>query len=163
MDNEYEEIKQLEFDEKSPVTNPKMVYITGQTGAGKTTLITRLLKEKEYQNYVIIDSDMWRVFTPNYRDIVARNGTDEVEEITGRTKKWRDKLFEECIEKQYNIIYHTSMTNIEWVISQTNRLRETAYDVSLTVLACNRLESRLSNCMRYINSVLRKRFWKIFI
>lgn len=163
MDIEYEEIKQIELDGNSPVTNPRIVYITGQTGAGKTTLIKRLLQKQEYQNYVIIDSDMWRPFVPNYRECVLKTGTDETEEITGCTKRWRDKLFEECIENQYNIIYHTSMTNIEGVILQTNRLNETSYDISLAVLACNMLESRLSNCIRYINSVLRKRFWKIFI
>lgn len=159
MNIEYEQIREIELRGISSSTRNSAVYIVGQTGAGKTTLIRKLLQGKEYQNHVIIDSDKWRAFAPGYKEIVQRKGTDETKEIIEYTKYWRNQLFEECIKNKYNMIYHTSMTDIERIILQSKRLKENGYNLSLVTLVCNELESRLSNCIRYINSVLRKGIW----
>lgn len=159
MDIEYEEIKKIEFANKIPSEKLKAIFVVGQTGSGKTTLIKSLLQDVMPQEYVIIDNDRWRPFAPKYKEIVMSKGTDEVKDITEYIKKWRSRIFDECIEKHYSIIYHTSMTNVKEIISQVYMLQKDKYDVSLVVVACNELESKLSNCGRYIYSVLRQGIW----
>ena len=52
------------FSEITPEAQPRLIYVIGQTGAGKTGLVS-LLSNTE-KNIAIIDTDNFRKFHPNF-------------------------------------------------------------------------------------------------
>lgn len=148
---EYDIMKNDVVDGKTPVKQPNVKYVVGQTGSGKTSLIYKI----QHNDYVIIDNDLWRGYYPNYRQIIAKYHTDEIPEIMKTMKEWRNILIQELTLKHYNLLIHTSMTNVNEVNEQMQAFINEGYSISVIAIACNMYVSKLRCCMRYIESLLR--------
>ena len=148
---EYDIMKNDVVDGKTPVKQPNVKYIVGQTGSGKTSLMYKI----QHNDYVIIDNDLWRGYYPNYRQIISKYHTDEVPEIMKTMKEWRNRLIQELTLNHYNLLIHTSMTNVNELNEQVQSFLNEGYSVSVIAIACNMYVSKLRCCMRYIESVLR--------
>ena len=63
---------------KTSSSQPKAILLSGQSGAGKTTI--HRIKQREFQgNIIIIDGDSYRSFHPNYLDLQEKYGRDSVD------------------------------------------------------------------------------------
>ena len=156
----YADVKKIILEGKSAVSDPTINYIVGQTGSGKSTLINNILHSQN-NNCVIIDNDLWRSFYPNYLDLIKKFKTDELPEIITAMKEWRNELIEEISSKKYNIIMHTSLTNVNEFLQQVEILRQQGYKCTMSVIACHEYYSRIRSCFRYMLSTIRQRIWTI--
>lgn len=151
LNQRYELVKQIVFSSVIPDDYPKVVYIVGQTGSGKTGMIQKILEND--CNVVVIDNDTWRKYYPGYKEIVQKQGTDEVQEITREMKRWREKILDTAIEGKYSLIVHTSMTAKEETEQQIEKFKKNGYNIEIVFLGINERESRLGMCIRYLTAL----------
>ncbi len=154
---EYDIMKNDVIEGRIPQEKPNVRYIVGQTGSGKTSLMYKI----PHDGYVMIDNDLWRGYYPNYREIIQKYHTDEVPEIMQKMKEWRHRLIQDLSAERYNLLIHTSMTNVDEINEQIQEFINNGYSISIIAIACNIYASRLRCCMRYVESILRQRVWKI--
>ena len=154
----YGKIKRIWTMDKTPVDNPVAVIVGGQTGAGKTGLITYSKKMFADGNVVVINSDEIKPFHPRSEEI-AREYPGEYTWITAQeSEDWTSRLFGEVRNEGYNIIFEVPMKNNRIADDAIVDLLSKGYNVIVRGLAVCDLESRLSILERYEAQVA-KRGW----
>ena len=145
----YGKIKRIWTMDKTPVDNPVAVIVGGQTGAGKTGLITYSKKMFADGNVVVINSDEIKPFHPRSEEI-AREYPGEYTWITAQeSEDWTSRLFGEVRNEGYNIIFEVPMKNNRIADDAIVDLLSKGYTVIVRGLAVCDLESRLSILERY--------------
>lgn len=145
----YNIIKRIWTLQKYPVSNPIAVIIGGQTGAGKSGIISYSQKMFEDGNVVIINSDEIKPFHPKSEEI-AKEYPELYTVITDQeSNTWTSKLFEDTRNEGYNIIFEGIMKNNRVADEAIVQLLDKGYTVIVRGLAVCDLESRLSIHERY--------------
>lgn len=159
----YEMIKRIWTDDKFPVDNPIAVVIGGQTGAGKSGIISYSRKMFDDGNVVVINSDEIKPFHPKSSEI-AREYPDMYTSITDQeSNTWTSRLFEETRNENYNIIFEGTMKNNRVADDAIQDLRKKGYTVIVRGLAVCDLESRLSILERYEAQVAHKGWGRLVV
>lgn len=161
--NLYEMIKRIWTEDKFPVENPIAVVIGGQTGAGKSGIISYSKKMFDDSNVVVINSDEIKPFHPNSSEI-AREYPDMYTTITDQeSNTWTSRLFEETRNENYNIIFEGTMKNNRVADDAIQDLIKKGYTVIVRGLAVCDLESRLSILERYEAQVAHKGWGRLVV
>lgn len=159
----YGMIKRIWTADKFPVKNPIAVIIGGQTGAGKSGIISYSQKMFEDGNVVVINSDEIKPFHPKSEEI-AKNYPELYTKITDQeSNTWTSELFEETREEGYNIIFEGTMKNNRVADDAIENLRKRGYTVVVRGLAVCDLESRLSILERYEAQVATKGWGRLVV
>lgn len=159
----YGMIKRIWTADKFPVKNPIAVIIGGQTGSGKSGIISYSQKMFEDGNVVVINSDEIKPFHPKSEEI-AKNYPELYTKITDQeSNTWTSKLFEETREEGYNIIFEGTMKNNRVADDAIENLRKRGYTVVVRGLAVCDLESRLSILERYEAQVATKGWGRLVV
>lgn len=159
----YNIIKSLWTSEKYPVENPIAVIIGGQTGAGKSGIISYSQKMFEDGNVVIINSDEIKPFHPK-SDEIAKKYPELYTKITDQeSNTWTSQLFEEARNEKYNIIFEGTMKNNRVADEAIVELLNKGYTVIVRGLAVCDLESRLSIHERYEAQVATKGWGRLVV
>ena len=154
----YGKIKRIWTMNRTPVDNPVAVIVGGQTGAGKTGLISYSKKMFDDGNVVVINSDEIKPFHPKSEEI-AREYPGEYTWITAQeSEDWTSRLFGEVRNEGYNVIFEVPMKNNRIADDAIVDLLSKGYTVIVRGLAVCDLESRLSILERYEAQVA-KRGW----
>lgn len=145
----YNMIKRIWTLEKNPVENPIAVIIGGQTGAGKSGIISYSQKMFKDGNVIIINSDEIKPFHP-YSEEIAKTYPELYTKVTDQeSNTWTSRLFEETRQEHYNIIFEGTMKNNRVADEAIVELQKLGYTVIVRGLAVCDLESRLSIHERY--------------
>ena len=162
-DKYYDIIKRLWTETKYPVENPVAVIIGGQTGAGKSGIISYSEKMFIDGNVVTINSDEIKPFHPQSAEI-ARCYPELYTIITDQeSNTWTSRLFEETRNENYNIIFEGTMKNNRVADDAIADLLERGYTVVVRGLAVCDLESRLSILERYEAQVANKGWGRLVV
>lgn len=163
-DRIYEVIKKVWTSGKTPVDEKVAVIIGGQTGAGKSGIISYSLKMFEDENVVVINSDEIKPFHPQAEEI-ARIYPELYTQITDQeSNTWTSRLFEELRQEGYNIIFEGTMKNNRVADESITQLRdELGYTVVVRGLCVCDLESRMSILERYEEQVARKGWGRMVV
>lgn len=147
-------IRKVVFNDKTPVINPRMKIIIGQTGAGKSTLTNYLLKQEP--NYVLVAGDNCKPFRHDAEEIFSRYPTESNALTRYDSHKHMLEIYEETTKNNYNAIIEkapsTPKTNLknfwnEYIIPEH-------YNVERDILAVSDLNSLLSTRERYEQQIL---------
>lgn len=159
----YDIIKRIWTSEKYPVENPIAVIIGGQTGAGKSGIISYSQKMFEDGNVVIINSDEIKPFHPKSEEI-AKEHPELYTKITDQeSNTWTSQLFEDTRNEGYNIIFEGTMKNNRVADEAIVELLNKGYTVIVRGLAVCDLESRLSIHERYEAQVATKGWGRLVV
>lgn len=151
-ENIFEKIKEIYFFNKKPVKNPVAIIVGGQTGAGKTGLISYSQNQFKDDNVVIINSDDIKAFHP-YGAEIAKKYTELFTKITGQeSDTWTSEIFEYAIENKYNLIFEVPMKNNR-IVKTITKLRDNNFLVKVRGLAVSNTESMMSVYERYVQQV----------
>ena len=162
-DELYDMIKRIWTADKFPVKNPIAVIIGGQTGAGKSGIISYSQKMFEDGNVVVINSDEIKPFHPKSEEI-AKNYPELYTKITDQeSNTWTSELFEETREEGYNIIFEGTMKNNRVADDAIENLIKRGYTVVVRGLAVCDLESRTSILERYEGQVSKKGWGRLVV
>lgn len=159
----YETIKRIWTLDKFPVENPIAVIIGGQTGAGKSGIISYSQKMFEDGNVIIINSDEIKPFHPKSEEI-AKKYPELYTKITDQeSNTWTSQLFEDARNEGYNIIFEGTMKNTRVADEAIVELLKRNYTVIVRGLAVCDLESRLSIHERYEAQVATKGWGRLVV
>ena len=162
-DDLYEIIKRLWTADTFPVENPIAIIIGGQTGAGKSGIISYSKKMFSDGNVVTINSDEIKPFHPMSEEI-ARDYPELYTVITDQeSNTWTSQLFQDVRDSGYNIIFEGTMKNNRIADDAIVDLLSKGYTVIVRGLAVCDLESRLSTIERYEAQVATKGWGRLVV
>lgn len=132
---------------------PKLVFIAGQSGAGKSRLIPVVNSQLEY-NTVIADLDTVRAMHPNFARANRENPIDVHLALLPDSDKVFEGLRNYCRQNKLNLIYEGTMRKTEGFIKMAKEFREAGYSIELALMAVPKLESFGSTFLRYATDLM---------
>lgn len=147
--------------EKKSEDFPKaqMIFLGAPTGAGKDTLVRKIMLDNPNTDFVVLNMDMFR----HYHEEVISDHEDIFDKDyaikTNQTSYEIYYIIQELILREFpgtNIIVTGTMRDLEWVkeiIARYKNDLKTHYSTSLATLAVPVTESAFSIFERYLNMV----------
>lgn len=131
------------FRNKHPEMNPKIFLVIAQTGGGKSTLTSEIIKNNP--NTVVIDSDAFKAFNPKRQEISAKYPT-LYGYLTGiDAYLHRDEIYKSALENSYNVLIEIAPSTKERLFTiDFEELKKYGYQVDANILAVSLSNSLLS-------------------
>lgn len=144
---------------KNNFPEAEMIFLGAPTGAGKDTLVRKIMTDNSNTDYVLLNMDMFRSY---YQSITGDK--EEISDIdyalkTNQVSYEIYYIIQELILRDFpgtNIIVTGTMRDLEWVKEIINRYKndyKTHYNASLVTLAVPIKESAFSIFERYLRLV----------
>lgn len=133
--------------------NPKLVFVAGQAGAGKSKLIPLVNEQLEY-NAVISDYDMVRSLHPKFEQASRENPANVHLALLPDADRANEDLRHYCRDNNLNLIYEGTMRGTNVFINIANEFKSAGYEVDLALMSVPKLESYGSTLVRYATDVL---------
>jgi len=138
---------------KKKEDNHKLVFVSGQSGAGKSKLIPVISKELGY-NAVVSDYDIVRSMHPKF-EIASKEVPEHVHlALLPDADRANENLRNYCKENGLNLIYEGTMRGTQVFIDTAKEFRKAGYDIDLRLMAVPKLESYGSTLLRYATALL---------
>lgn len=133
---------------KTPVDNPKVFLIIAQTGGGKSTLTSKILRDNP--NTILLDTDAFKAFNP-YRQMLSEKYPKLYGHLTGiDAYLHRDEIYEKAIKERYNILVEIAPSTKEKLFNvDIEELEKQGYIIDANILAVSKSNSLLSIYERY--------------
>ena len=156
-DEQVEKVKQTVIEvmsaDKIPNANPLAVIVGGQSGAGKTALISYTALMSKHREFVVIDNDYFRAFHPKAAEIKAlypqyyTHATDQIG--LGITSDIVDYFMGNNENNvKYDLIFHQTLRGNRIADDAMAKLRSAGYTVGVRAFAVPYLESKMSQIER---------------
>ena len=127
---------------------PTLVFVSGQTGCGKTQVIKIL--ENENRNQVIYSFDEIRAMHPNYQQAVEELNGDTHAALFPDTDWACKSLLDYCREKKLNVVKEASMRRKEDIIDTAVAFRNSGYSIDIRLMAVPSIDSYVGTLERYV-------------
>ncbi len=146
-------------DNKKGDLTPKAILIGGLPGAGKTQLCKSLLIENSNKEFVVIDVDDYRKYSP----IFTQNNSTDIIEMTELSAEFcnqvASELLEYALQKRKNIIINTTLRETNLMLHFINdKFVPMGYNVDVAVLSVPLEECIISSQERYEKQIEDKEF-----
>lgn len=165
--NIIEEVKEdINYNNLPKSNNPKLQIITGQPGSGKSYIVE---EEKQYdkKGYLILDSDMYREYTPYHSILEKMDKTEKTLVNDSQYFKYTQSYasvvntYLQIIGQndQKNIIFQTMGSNDNnWLVDMAKDYQDKGYKVGLETMLTNKNLSSLLKDSRYLQEKRMKGF-----
>lgn len=146
-------------DELKCKPSATMLFIGAPTGAGKDTLVKKIMGDNKEKDFVVLNMDMFRYY---HDEIVGRDEQILDKDFAITTNQTSYELYyiiQEFILREFpgtDVIVTGTIKDLEWVKEIIKRYKEdskTNYTTSLLTLAVPENESAFSIFERYLNLV----------
>lgn len=136
-----------------------MIFLGAPTGAGKDTLVRKLMLDNPDKDFVILNMDMFRHY---HEQLSTEHDTISDKQFARKTNQTSYELYyiiQETILREFpgtNVIVTGTMKDLSWVKDIVKRYKndpKTNYDISLVTLAVPTNESAFSIYERYLSMV----------
>lgn len=133
---------------KKKEDKPKLVFVAGQAGAGKSRLIPIVKEELKY-NAVVSDYDVVRSLHPKY-DIACKEVPQNVHfALLPDADRANEDLRHYCRDNSLNLIYEGTMRGTDVFVTIAKEFKDAGYEVDLSLMSVPKLESYGSTLLRY--------------
>lgn len=137
----------------------KMIFLGAPTGAGKDTLVRKIMADNPEEDFVILNMDMFR----SYHNTITGNqnyiSDKDYARATNQSSYELYYIIQELILREFpgtSVIVTGTMKDLEWVKEIASRYKtepNTDYQIHLVTLAVPIKESAFSIFERYLNMV----------
>lgn len=135
------------YPNAAPQEKPIAVFIVGQPGAGKSTIINSLENKDQF---IFIDADQYR----NLYDDVNNLKNKDIYEYLNQSGKVSGKTVEYLIDdfsnQKYNLLIEGTLRNPDVPVHTAELLNNKGYTSNMNVMAVKPEESKLSTIDRYL-------------
>ena len=140
---------------KKSVENPRLSFVAGQAGAGKSKLIP-VVEENFKSNAVISDYDMVRALHPNF-DKASKEVPEDVHmALLPDANRANEDLRHYCRDNNMNLIYEGTMRGTPVFLEIASEFKESGYEIELALMSVPKLESYGSTLLRYATDLMLK-------
>lgn len=137
---------------KKSVDCPKLIFVAGQAGAGKSKLIPVVYERLNY-NAVVLDYDKIRSMHPRF-DEATRDGHNVHLALLPDADRANEDLRDYCMAHNLNLIYEGTMRGTKGFIDMAKKYRAAGYEIDLSLMSVPRLESYGSTLLRYATDLI---------
>ena len=130
---------------------PTLVFVSGQTGCGKTQVIKML--NNENQNQVIYSFDEIRAMHPNFQQADEELNGDTHAALFPDTDWACKELLEYCRENRLNVVKEASMRRKEDIIDTAISFRNSGYSIDIRLMAVPSIDSYVGTLERYVDEL----------
>lgn len=137
----------------------KMIFLGAPTGAGKDTLVRKIMLDYPEKNFVVLNMDMFRHYHNEISGVDEHISDKDFAKKTNQTSYELYYIIEQTILKEFpgtDVIVTGTMKDLDWVKEIVERYKNdpnTNYDISLSTLAVPIKESAFSIFERYLNMI----------
>lgn len=137
----------------------EMIYLAAPTGAGKDSLVKRIMRENPNTDYAVLNMDMFRHYHNKIIGTSERISDKHYATTTNPTSYEIYFLIQELLLRDFpgtNVIITGTMRDLDWVKQIANRYKsdsKTDYKTTLVALAVSRIQSAFSIFERYLEKV----------
>jgi len=126
------------------------VYLTaGLPGAGKSSLVVKMLEESENNKTFIANSDEMRPYHPKFKEAVEIFGSNAGAAIHKDATIFSEKLIKYAQKKQANFIIDGTLKDPKKAEELITSLQNHKYNIKVTMIAVNEYESLQGVYNRY--------------
>lgn len=142
-----------------PYPKAEMIYLGAPTGAGKDTLVRKIMHDNPEKNFVVLNMDMFRHYHDEIIGQDAEISDKDFAYITNQTSYAIYYMIQEIILNEFpgtNVIVTGTMKDLDWVkeiVARYRNANRTNYSISLATLAVPVNESAFSIFERYLHMV----------
>ncbi len=140
---------------KESQERPKLFFVAGQAGAGKSRLIPEINKKVSY-NAVILDYDIIRSMHPNFELASKQNNKDIHLALLPDADRANQEIRDYCKENKLNLIYEGTMRSTSGFVKMAKEYREAGFEIDLELMSVPKLESYTSTFLRYAMQLISK-------
>lgn len=133
---------------KQSEEKPKLVFVAGQAGAGKSRLIPVANKKLNY-NAVVIDYDVIRSMHPKFELASIENKEDLHLALLPDADRASQEIRDYCRETKLNLIYEGTMRATEGFLKMAREYKMSGYEIDLELMSVPKFESYTSTFFRY--------------
>ncbi len=147
----------------TPSTDEKpsaeMIFLGAPTGAGKDTLVRKIMLDNPEKDFIVLNMDMFRHYHDEISSTHESISDKEFARKTNQTSYELYYIIQETILREFpgtNIIVTGTMKDLSWVKDIVKRYKndpKTNYNISLATLAVPTNESAFSIYERYLSMV----------
>ncbi|NTI26865.1 hypothetical protein G6M87_32445 (plasmid) [Rhizobium rhizogenes] len=123
-----------------PVEKPTFAVVSGQPGAGKSTMIRQLGSKFGGQTTQQIIADDLNAYIPGNNAALLKGSHALEQKNSSAVTEWYHQLFDRSIEKKYNIILESCYSPRQYV-SLLNAACSNGYKTELYIIATDRITS----------------------
>ena len=158
--NRIEFLKRKLVDSKKNDSKPKAVLLGGTPGAGKTQLCNSVLQKNKGSEYVVIDVDDYRKYSPVFSNKNNNLSVTKMVELSSEfCNKVASELLEYALKNRKNIIINTSLREKDLILNFINyKFIPAGYKIDICVLSTSIEECILSSQERYEKQIEEKEF-----
>lgn len=138
---------------KTPVKNPVCVLVGGQSGAGKSGVISYTKGMFPDGNVIILEDDPLRQYYPNGEQLSVEYPKEYIQVTNQLTNPLTGKLLKYIAEQGYNLIFHQTFKNDRIANDGIPMLRENGYSIVVSALGVDQANSRLSMASRCLGEI----------
>jgi UDP-N-acetylglucosamine kinase len=135
----------------TPQDRPVVVFVAGQTGAGKTA-VTKLV-DNALPGAVNLNLDTYKPYHSKYDELLVADETTVGAYTSIDGHKWMEKAEAYAIESRFNVLMESAMRDPRDFEEPAARFKAAGYRVEVAVLAVHESDSRLGALDRYVRQV----------
>lgn len=137
---------------KKSVDTPKLVFVAGQAGAGKSKLIPIVYEGLGY-NAVVSDYDKVRSMHPKFEQ-ASRECQNVHLALLPDADRANEDLRHYCRDHHLNLIYEGTMRGTKVFLEIAQEFKTAGYEVDLSLMSVPKLESYGSTLLRYATDLI---------
>ena len=157
--NIIEILKKQLVDSKQNDVKPKAILLGGLPGAGKTALCKKVLEENKNSDYVVIDVDEYRKYSPIFSENSVIPTSKIIELSCDFANNVASKILEYSLRNKKNIIINTPLRETNLMIDFiSNKFIPNGYNVDISIIVTPIEECIISSQERYEKQIEEKEF-----
>ncbi|GAA2865813.1 hypothetical protein Acy02nite_12800 [Actinoplanes cyaneus] len=139
-------------------SNPTVLFVTGQPGAGKSKSEQILRAALHLTDAVGLDADDLRTYHPDYELLSRLDDRTASSHMHADARRWLDMAIDTCIQQRADVVVSATFGDPQSGERQIQRFREAGYNVEVAAIGVHQTHSELSVIKRYQDAREREGF-----
>ncbi|MYS86457.1 hypothetical protein GTZ85_41145 [Streptomyces sp. SID5474] len=145
----FDELLLEDLGEITPQSQPVVVYVMGQPGAGKTRASHLVHRAMRHRRPTSISAEDFKGAHPDYLQLLAEHPRTAGERVRADYRSWRDQAMAHVRAHRGDMVVEIAPGSAEAFLADVAADRRAGYRVDLVVLAVRAADSRQGTAARY--------------
>jgi hypothetical protein len=136
-----------------PQDAPALLLVSGQLGARKSALKSRLTLYPRWDDAVEFGSDALRMYHPEHERLLRTDADTAWFYTDADARAWVEAALDHCLEQRFSVAYDSTLTHPATVEAMVRRFRAAGYRIEAAFAATPEAVSKLALVSHFLASV----------